>query len=465
MKERLTDDKIAALGPAPAGKRLDIFDTVLPGLVLRVTDKGVKSFAVRYRHGSRTLRYTIGKTPPLKLKKAREIAHPLLSTARQGVNPMDEKRATKAARDRSPACEKVVERFIKHQDKRVADGDLKPAHALEVARLLRKQVAAPWRGRTLASIEAEDVATLLDEIGSLNTKRHTFFALRALFKWAKGVRIIDSSPIGDDFPTPAKPSDREHVLEERELKSVWQTVIGSYSTYHAIVQLLIVTAQRRDEVAEAKWSEFDLAKAVWTIPAKRTKNGKTHRVPLTPLAIQILQNIPRADTNYLFPGQAKEGKDYQRGQARRLTFSGWSRSKARLDQNSRVTGWRLHDLRRTAATWMATSGVEPHVVERIINHSSGEISGVTAVYNRAHYELEMRKALEKWSVHLAKRPSPWEIRNKDELIQQIRASMPHAREMFVKLAAPKQSLDCSRLSAEPGEAQADQNFRYPLHHV
>lgn len=439
MKERLTDEKIAALRPAPKGKRLDIFDTVLPGLVLRVTDKGVKSFAVRYRHGSRTLRYTIGKTPPLKLKKAREIAHPLLATARQGDNPMDEKRAAKAARDRSPACEKVVERFIKHQDKRVADGDLKPAHAVEVARLLRKQVATPWRARTLASIDAEDVATLLDEIGSLNTKRHTFFALRALFKWAKGVRIIDSSPIGDDFPTPAKPSDRERVLEERELKRVWRTVIATYTTYHAIVQLLIATAQRRDEVAEAKWSEFDLVKAIWTIPAKRTKNGKAHRVPLTALAIQIIKNIPKIDPVFLFPGQAKEGKVYLQGQRRRQTFSGWSRSKRRLDEVSATSDWRLHDLRRTAATWMATSGVEPHVVERIINHSSGQISGVAAVYNRAHYEREMRSALEKWSLHLAKRPSPWEIRNKEEIVQQFRAAMPQTREMLINLAAPKHS--------------------------
>lgn len=436
MKERLTDEKIASLGAAPTGKRIDIFDTVLPGLVLRVTDKGVKSFAVRYRYGSRTLRYTIGKTPPLKLRKAREIAHPLLASARQAQNPMDEKRAAKAARDRSPACEKVVERFIKHQDKRVVDGDLKAAHAAEVARLLRKQVAKPWKARTLASIEAEDVAALLDEIGSLSTKRHTFFALRSLFKWAKGVGIVDSSPIGEDFPTPAKPSDRERVLEERELKSVWRTVIGTYSTYHAILQLLIVTAQRRDEVAEAEWSEFDLAKAVWTIPAKRTKNRKTHRVPLTALAIQIIRNIPRGDPILLFPGQAKEGKTYREGQSRRKTFSGWSRSKHRLDDFAGVRNWRLHDLRRTAVTWMATAGVEPHVIERIINHSSGEISGVAAVYNRATYEKKMRDALDKWSLNLAKRPSPWVIRNKEEVVAEIRKNLPQAREMLVVLAAP-----------------------------
>lgn len=437
VKERLTDDKISSLSAAPAGKRIEIFDTVLPGLVLRVTDKGVKSFAVRYRHGSRTLRYTIGRTPPLKLKKARELAHSRLAMARQGQNPMDEKRSAKTTKDRSPACEKVVERFIKHQDKRVEDGDLKPAHAAEVARLLRRQVAALWTGRTLASIAAEDVSNLLDEIESLNTKRHTFFALRSLFKWSKGLKIIDASPIGSDFPTPAKPMDRERVLEEREVASVWKTVTGSYSNYHAIVQLLIATGQRRDEVAQAEWAEFDLARELWTIPAKRTKNGRSHRIPLTALAIQIVENIPKADPVLLFPGQAGVNKNYRQGQVRRSTFSGWSKSKVRLDEKSGVSSWRLHDIRRTFATWLATSGIEPHIVERIINHSSGEISGVAAVYNRASYQKKMREALEKWSLHLAHlHAQVWFLQNKEEVMRAIRGPTVQAKQMRINLAAP-----------------------------
>lgn len=142
-------------------------------------------------------------------------------------------------------------------------------------------------------------------------------------------------------------------------------------------------------------------------------------MPLTALTIQIVENVPKTDPVYLFPSQAKNGKTYRQGQSRRQIFSGWSRSKKRLDKASRVFDWRLHDLRRTAATWMATSGVKPHVVEQVINHRSGEISGVAAVYNRATYEKKMRQALEKWSLFLAKAPSAWTFKNKDEVIQEF----------------------------------------------
>ncbi|SFV32902.1 tyrosine-type recombinase/integrase [Hyphomicrobium facile] len=386
MKQRLTDETIATIDVAPPAKRLEVFDTVLPGLVLRVTERGIKSFAVRYRHQGKTLRCTIGKTPPLKLKKAREIGYGLLAAAREGLNPMAEKRAAQKAKDTSPPCEKVVERFI---EKGLSGA--KPDHAKEVARLLRKEVANRWKGRTLASVEAADVAKLLEGISAPSTQRHAYYALRLLFKWSKGVGIISASPIGKDFPNPSKPRSRERVLETEELKAIWTTVIGTYSTFNAIVQLLLVTGQRRDEVAEAMWKEFDFSKNVWTIPAHRTKTGdKPHRLPLTDLMIQILNNIPRGASTYVFPGQG----------AKRGTFSGWSRSKRRLDEKCHISDWRLHDLRRTMSTRLAEKGVAPHVVERIINHRDGQVSGVAAIYNRATYEKEMLEALERWSRHL-----------------------------------------------------------------
>ena len=410
MKERLTDDRIASIGPAPAGKRLEIFDTALPGLNLRVTDRGVKSFAVRYRHSGRTLRYTIGRCPPLRLKKAREIAYGLIASSRQGENPMDAKRAAKATKDRSPTCEKVVDRFI-------AKGltQQKPTHAAEVGTASKKRSRRTMDGATLASIETADVAGLLEKIASPSTKRHTYFALRRLFNWAKGVGIITTSPIGEDFPTPAKPNDRERVLEADELTAIWRVVIGTYSTYHSILQLLIVTGQRRDEVAEAQWSEFDLKKKLWTIPAQRTKTGKTHHLPLSSLALQILENIPHTNTIHLFPGEAPDDKEYKEGQSKRATFSGWSRAKRRLDEKSNASGWRLHDIRRTVATRLAEQGVGPHVVERILNHSSGVVSGVAEIYNRASYQKEMREAQQIWDDYLCTLVPTWEMKTKFDM--------------------------------------------------
>lgn len=431
MKQRLTDEYVAALSAASSGKRLEIFDTILPGLVLRVTDRGIKSFAVRYRHNGKTLRYTIGKTPPLKLKKAREMAYGLLASARQGQNPMADKRAAQRAKDTSPTCDKVIERFI---EKGLSES--KPAHAVEVARLLRKEVVSYWKGRTLASIQTADVASLLEKIISPSTRRHTYFALRLLFKWSKGVGIILASPIGKDFPNPGKPQSRERVLETSELKAIWTTVIGTYSTFNAIVQLLVVTGQRRDEVAEARWDEFDFARKIWTIPAQRTKTGdKPHRLPLTDLTLQILNNIPRGTSPFLFPGEG----------TKRDTFSGWSRSKHRLDERCGINDWRLHDLRRTMITRLAETGVAPHVVERIINHKDGEVSGVAAIYNRASYEKEMREALEKWSKYLSLlyQSTIWVLKDTPENI----ASMNALREAFRRTPAVNEQLSVVKIAA------------------
>jgi integrase len=275
MKERLTDERISSFNAAPEGKRLDVFDTQLPGLVLRITDKGVKSFAIRYRHNGRTQRYTIGKTPPLKLKKAREIAYGLLASARQGQNPMAEKREARKARAVSTPVEKAVECYL---EKGLTTP--KEAHRKEVARLLRKEVAGPWKGRGIASIENSDVAKLLDNIEAPSTKRFVYFYLRSFFKWCKG-RYIKVFPIDPDFISPAKGGKRDRVLDSAELKAIWIEVTSTYSTYNAIIQLLILTGQRRDEIAEAEWNEFDFAKKIWTLPAERTKEGKKSS-PLAP---------------------------------------------------------------------------------------------------------------------------------------------------------------------------------------
>ena len=160
---------------------------------------------------------------------------------------------------------------------------------------------------------------------------------------------------------------------------------------NGIVALLLLTGQRRDEVADAEWAEFDFENSLWTIPSHRTKNGRTHLVPLSAKASELLLALPSRGQRFVFPGEGNK----------RATFSGWSRSKARLDRQTGVIGWTLHDLRRTVATCLAERSVQPHVVERLLNHSTGIVSGVCAVYNRATYVQEVRLALEQWSQHLA----------------------------------------------------------------
>jgi integrase len=215
--------------------------------------------------------------------------------------------------------------------------------------------------------------------------------------------ISTSSPVlGTNRP--AEPKSRERVLTDSELAEIWAT-FGD-DDYGRIVKLLMLTAQRRDEVGGMRWTELDTDKNVWTIPSTRTKNHREHTVPLTDAAIALIP-LRREGREHVFGDGPRRKGDSHRG------FSGWSKSKAALDarilaarQKAADAGveaeplpdWRLHDLRRTAATVMADRlGVLPHIVEAVLNHVSGHRAGVAGVYNLARYEAEMRAALRTWA--------------------------------------------------------------------
>jgi integrase len=177
-----------------------------------------------------------------------------------------------------------------------------------------------------------------------------------------------------------------------------------------MVKLLLLTGQRRDEVASARWSEFDLGADMpaWTIPKDRAKNGKAHVVPLSPAVVEILDSLPRV----------KDEVDFVLTTTGKTGVSGFSRSKALLDATMmeiakeeadargekdfepQIVPWRLHDLRRTCASGMAELGQPVHVVEAVLNHKSGSIKGVAAVYNRYEYAEEKRRALFAWATHV-----------------------------------------------------------------
>jgi integrase len=176
---------------------------------------------------------------------------------------------------------------------------------------------------------------------------------------------------------------RDRVLSNDELKAIWRAC--SDSDFGAIVKLLILTGQRRTEIGGLAWAEIGDGEIV--LPASRTKNKKAHIIPLSEPARKILRNH-QSDVSHVF-GSGDRG------------FTDWSKSKAALD--SRLTGvsdWRLHDLRRTAVTRMAELGVQPHVIEAVVNHVSGHKGGVAGIYNRAGYAKEKREALALWAEHL-----------------------------------------------------------------
>ena len=192
---------------------------------------------------------------------------------------------------------------------------------------------------------------------------------------------------------PSKVGSRHRVLSEAELTRIWLAAELFGYPFGRLVQLLLLTAQRRSEVAGMRWSELDLSKAYWHLPPgnedRKHKSSHPHTIPLGSRIIEILASLPRVHEELVFPARGKDNP-----------VSGYSKWKQKLDNVSGVRAWTLHDLRRTAATQMASLGVPPHVVERILNHTTGTLGGVAEIYNRFAYLPEMADALDLWSRHL-----------------------------------------------------------------
>jgi len=202
-----------------------------------------------------------------------------------------------------------------------------------------------------------------------------------------GRAVLDQSP-AEGVPLPAKEVARDRVLDDEELAKVILAARKIGGPYGGIVEFLALTGQRREEVSRLQWEELDLARRIWTIPKSRTKNAKAHAVHLSEQSLAVLK---RADPNSPLVFSLTGIKPFQE----------FSRAKRVLDQLSGVTEWRLHDLRRTCVSGMARLGIAPHVADKILNHQSGTISGVAAVYQRHEFLTERREALERWGAHVA----------------------------------------------------------------
>ena len=218
--------------------------------------------------------------------------------------------------------------------------------------------------------------------------------LRRLFNWAVERDIIAVSP-AEKIKAPTAERSRDRTLSAAELAAVWNATASLGAPFDAFFRLLILTGQRRNELAGAHWTEFDLEKGEWTIPASRAKNGTKHIVHLAPAAMDILTRIPR-------PLAKPLGNDYVFTTTGRSPISGFSKIKAKLDRLSGVSNWTIHDLRRTFATiGTGELGIDPVVMDKILNHRSGVVTGVAAIYQRHAYFEQRRAALDDWAAYIA----------------------------------------------------------------
>jgi integrase len=398
MPASLTARSVENAKPDPA-RRLELPDGALPGFYLVVQPSGAKSWAVRYRVDGKPKKFTLGPYPRLSLGDAREQGRTALRLASEGRDPAAlriaaEREADAITRLRFGAVvAEFIERYAKPRNRTWP----------ETERLLTKADLAPWQDRDLRSISRQEILSLLDrmvERGAPIQANRLVAALRRFFSWAVERGLLEASPIASLKP-PSAEAPRDRVLSDEELRAIWLAADEIGYPFGRAVQLMILTGQRRSEVLEAEWREIDLQRGLWSIPRERAKNGSGHVVPLVPVAIDLIRNLPRigAPQTFLFTTNGS------------TPFSGVSKSVERLSalanenhySDLELAPWRLHDLRRTFATGCARLGVPLHVVEKCLNHTSGTFSGIVAVYQRHDFLEERRQALLAWSEHIARR--------------------------------------------------------------
>jgi integrase len=383
------DTKTVARLTLPSGKTDVIhFDETLSGFGYRLRadsdGKVRRSWVCQYRRAGRTRRLRLGAAEVLSAEQARAAAKKALAAVATGSDPQADK-AIRREREqftfRAVADDYLLVKqravrprsFVETQ-RYLCGPYFKPLHAMPVDQITRKDVAA----RLLAIARDCGVVT------GARARSH----VSGLFAWAIAQGLMESNPVVGTTQVKEPPA-RDRVLSDAELATVWNAC--GDDDFGKIVRLLMLLGQRRTEVGGLKWSELDLDHGLWVLPRERTKNHRSHSLPLPPLAMSILEAVPRmAGRDCVFGARSVGG------------FTIWTPSKAALDARlgDAVQPWVLHDLRRSAATRMCDLGVTPHVVEQILNHQSGHRAGIVGVYNRSSYEREVRAALALWDDHI-----------------------------------------------------------------
>jgi integrase len=380
---RMTKSSIDAL-PMP-DKDTVYWDDGCPGFGVKVTPKGRKVFIVLYRTagaGSRLRKYTIGPYGRVTLHQAKIVAQKVFAAKLEGRDPAAEKREAKR-RITADGVSDLLENFISQY---VSQRRSAP----ELSRLLRREAGATWGNRSIHEITKRNViefATAIVQRGAPVAANKTLKVVKTFLRWCVGHGILDKSP-ADGVPLPTKEIARDRVLSDEELARVIIAARTMGGAYGGIVEFLALTGQRREEVARATHDEFDVGQRTWTIPKSRTKNGKAHIVHLSRPSLAVLRACEKC-APYVFSSTGSK------------PFPAFGRAKRRLDALSGVTGWRLHDLRRTCVSGMARLGIPPHIADKILNHQGGTISGVAAVYQRHEFLAERREALDRWASHVS----------------------------------------------------------------
>jgi integrase len=383
---RFTDKSIAAL--RPKAERFEVWEG--GGFGLRISPRGIKSWIWVYRFDGRTRRMTFGTYPAMGLADARVKLADARKLLGQGIDPAESDIQSRKADRASATVAELAEAYL---DKWARP---RKRSAAEDERILRKDVLPAWRRRKAQDITRKDVIAMLDAIvdrGSPIAANRTLAVVRRMFGWALSRDIVPANPCGG-VKAPSKETRRDRILNADEIVAVWRALespeIPISRPIGLALKLQLVTSQRKGEVIEARWEEFDFNERMWTISGARSKNGLAHRVPLSPLAMTVLEEIRALPSSeFLFASPRRTDRP--------ITGPAVDHA-VRNNRDVLGTGDATpHDLRRTAASHMTSIGVSRLVVSKILNHAE---PGVTAVYDRHSYDREKRAALEAWGARL-----------------------------------------------------------------
>jgi integrase len=340
----------------------------------------------------------------MSLVQARERALELRKAIDEGIDPRrarPKRRPSPTAQPLSAASARpddkhsvtflvseFIERYLRPTRKR-------PEYAEAI---LAKDVLPEWKGRDARTIEPSEIITLLDGIverGSKVMANRTAALLSQLFRFGIHRHIVKTSPVQLLFRPGGKEKPRERALAEDELKAFLgdPQACTRYERLAHVMLVLLLTGQRRGELALARWSEIDFTAQTWDIPDENAKGGRGHVVPLTDWALEELQALKREaeGSQWVLPANGSE----HHIDPKQLTRS-VAKCQARFKAHG-IGEFTLHDLRRTCRTGLSALKVEPHIAERVLNHVQ---PGVAGVYDRFAYLEEKRAALEKWTAHL-----------------------------------------------------------------
>jgi integrase len=405
----LTRTQIEQATP-PAKGRIVLWDVKLPGFGCRVFPSGQRSFILRYRlPGSRQkLTATLGTYGLVTLPQARKRAEEILATVKLGGDPQAERRAREAARPMLTARE-LVQRYVaalKHGTVKTGRSNGRPPVAAYVAdTVVHLERFATRYGRQPAdAITRNEVVSILDGFSDRpSVHRRMHGAISRMYAWARGAGLVTGKP-AEDIVTASAPA-RERVLSLAELAAIWQAAEQLDPLYRDLIHLMILTGQRRNEVAGTRWGEIDLTRALWTLPAGRTKARRQHAIPLSATAVAMLEARRKAAQrvhadDLVLPTTSRDGRAV-------APISGWNWLKRQLDSSLDLQPWRMHDFRRSLVTHLAEQGGDVAVLDSLLNHASSSTrGGIVAVYQKATLIQPMRELIQLWESMLRQAVDP-----------------------------------------------------------